>query len=67
MGHKQTLRARYHHLRPNTINDPAKEQEWNELARLFVQRFQEIHKLPPDSLAGMQTFQVLEKLAKPTE
>ena len=56
------LRAKYG-LEPHTIADPAKDQEWNELARLFVQRFQQIHQMPPDSLAGPHSFKLLEAIA----
>jgi hypothetical protein len=55
----EALRKQYG-LRANPINDPIKEQEWNELARLFVQRFQQIHNLPHDSLAGVRSFLVLD-------
>lgn len=58
------LREKYG-LKPHTVaqNDPAREQEWNELARLFVQRFQQIHGLPTDSLAGPHSFKILDATA----
>lgn len=59
----QVLREKYG-LKPHTLNDPVKEQEWNELARLFVQRFQQIHQIPPDSLAGPHSFKLLEAIGE---
>jgi hypothetical protein len=60
----QALRERYG-LKPHTVapNNPTREEEWNELARLFVQRFQQIHDLPTDSLAGPHAFRVLDGTA----
>ena len=58
----EALRRQYK-LLPNTINSPDKEAEWNTLARLFVQRFQQIHGMPHDSLAGAHSFAVLEASA----
>ena len=59
------LRKKYG-LRPHVVapNDPAREQEWNELARVFLQRFQQIHQIPPDSLAGPHSFKLLEAIAE---
>jgi hypothetical protein len=54
------LRNKYK-LPPHTVNN---EPEWNELARLFVQRFQQIHGMPTDSLAGPRAFAILDGTAK---
>ncbi len=54
-----TLRDKYS-LATHIVNN---EPEWNELARLFVQRFQQIHGIPTDSLAGQRTFQLLDATA----
>ncbi len=53
------LRKRYERLLTQRIAQ-ANEQEWNDLARLFVARFQELNGLPHDSLAGPSTFDRLE-------
>lgn len=53
------LRDKYQ-LRPYTVNN---EPDWNELARLFVQRFQQIHGMPTDSLAGPRAFAMLDSTA----
>ena len=58
----QQLRAHYK-LPHRVIPDAQKEQEWNELARVFVARFQQIYNLPPDSLAGIGTFAALDATA----
>jgi murein L,D-transpeptidase YcbB/YkuD len=50
------LRDKYN-LLPHAVNN---EADWNELARLFVQRFQQIHGMPTDSLAGPRAFEVLD-------
>jgi len=64
---KDMLRAKYG-LKPHIVGNSglsslAKELEWNELARLFVQRFQQIHGMPTDSLAGPRAFATLDATA----
>jgi len=60
----KALRERYGlRARPIDSVDPAREAEWNELARIFVQRFQQIHGIPADSLAGPHAFAVLDGTA----
>ncbi len=56
----QAIRARYG-FRKYTVTN---EDEWNALARLFVQRFQELSQIPTDSLAGPATFAILELTLK---
>jgi murein L,D-transpeptidase YcbB/YkuD len=60
------LRDKYK-LQANLMPDAEKEQNWNELARVFVQRFQQIHGIPHDSLAGPHTFALLDALAATRE
>jgi len=64
MSTPDTLRKKYG-LKPHVVaqNDPAREAQWNELARLFVQRFQQIHNMPHDSLPGPRTFAMLDATA----
>ncbi len=60
----KALREKYGlRARPVDSVDPAREREWNELARIFVQRFQQIHGIPADSLAGPHSFNVLDATA----
>ena len=59
----EKLRNKYG-LRPHISGNPEREREWNELARIFVQRFQQIRRIPDDSLAGPHAFRLLDTLTE---
>lgn len=55
--------AKHYKLPPlRKLATAEQEAYWNKMARLFVQRFQQIHGMPADTLAGVNSFRLLDKL-----